>query len=157
MLRIAKSSPGVLDLSAVKDEFGLPVTLNGESYRDVPDHEEDNPVLQRVRDMQWVTVTRLLVDASEERVVEASGPPPPEDTTGGLPTSGEPASSAIVPPVETTDEPPALPEVASSAETTENPIVTGEAPAETVDDVVKADGPGKAVGKSDSRKTGRRS
>lgn len=143
MLRIAKSSPGVLDLSAVKDEFGLPVTLNGESYRDVPDHEEDNPILRRVRDMQWVTVTRLPINESEEQVAEANEPPS-EETAGGLP-------------VETTDEPPAPQEAASFVEATENPTATSEAPAETVDDIVKADGPSKAVGKSDFRKTGRRS
>lgn len=93
MLRIAKSSPGILDLSAVKDEHGLPVTLNGASYRDVPDHEEDNPVLQRVRAMQWVTVTKVPLapsldeasvpaeefpqDPATQLVIEAEPEPPP--------------------------------------------------------------------------------
>lgn len=151
MLRIAKSSPGVLDLSAVKDEFGLPVVLNGASHRDVPDHEEDNPILRRVRDMQWVTVTHLPIDGPEE---------PSATTVPPVETTGNPASSEVVPPAETTGEQLAPGDQASSeivppAETTGEPVVASEPPVETIDDVAKADGP-KAGGKSDARRAGRR-
>jgi len=78
MLRIAKTSPGVLDLSAVKDEFGLPVILNGPSHRDVPDHEESNPVLQRVVEVQWVTLTSVPIEASSDDA------PAPDDALGVL-------------------------------------------------------------------------
>lgn len=71
MLRIAKSTPGVLDLSAVKDEHGLPVTLIGPSHRDVPDHEENNPVLQRVRELHWVTVSKVPVETSDDSTLNA--------------------------------------------------------------------------------------
>jgi hypothetical protein len=148
MLRIAKSSPGILDLSAVKDEFGLPVTLNGESHRDVPDHEEDNPVLQRVRDMQWVTVTRLPVEAS------TSGEPPSSGTVPETKTEGEPPSPGTVPETKTEDE-PTPPATAPPVETEEVAVVASEQPSDTIDDTAKVE-PGKTISKSDSRKAGRR-
>lgn len=105
MLRIAKSSPGILDLSAVKDESGLPVTLNGASHRDVPDHEEDNPILQRVRDMQWVTVTRLPVDVPEDTATMVGETAPPEDTAG-TPLRGDSESINLGPATDArTDDP----------------------------------------------------
>lgn len=75
MLRIAKTTPGVLDLSAVKDEHGIPVTLIGPSYRDVPDHEESNPVLRRIVELRWVTVSKVSVETSNETASEVSSDP----------------------------------------------------------------------------------
>lgn len=83
MLRIAKTSPGVLDLSAVNDEFGLPVVLNGPSHRDIPDHEGSNPVLQRVEAAQWVTVTKLPVNQD----VIAGNDPAKNDLVEGVSSS----------------------------------------------------------------------
>jgi hypothetical protein len=84
MLRIAKTTPGVLDLSAVKDEHGIPVTLVGPSHRDVPDHEENNPVLQRIVELRWVTVSKVSVEmpdspasGTSSGLEPASDPPPP--------------------------------------------------------------------------------
>lgn len=146
MLRIAKNSPGILDLSAIKDEFGLPVTLNGPSHRDVPDHEEDNPILQRVRDMQWVTVARLPIGGSEDPTVVAK-----TDVAGEPSASEEPVPSEVIPQEEAAVESPSPVEPIPSVDTAIE-SVTNEPSAETVDDVTKTDGSSKA-----SRKAGRRS
>lgn len=101
MLRIEKISPGVLDLSAVRDEVGVPVVLNGPSYRDVPDHEQDNPVLQRVRDARWVTVTPVspLADESMPSAIDAPLPvnAPPQAPPGDNDVSGQATSGALNP------------------------------------------------------------
>lgn len=104
MLRIAKSSPGVLDLSAIKDELGIPVILNGASHRDVPDHEQDNPILQRVLDMQWITVTQLPIAPAEaiepvKSMINATDDsnhqdePSKEDVTDGQGKPGKPGKN----------------------------------------------------------------
>jgi hypothetical protein len=145
MLRIAKSSPGVLDLSSVKDEFGLPVTLNGESYRDVPDHELDNPVLQRVRDMQWVTVTKLPVAPETNESTVDEPPPAAEPTTAGGDIPPEDAS----PPADS-----ASPDGTEQTTSDDHAKASEEAHA---DAQAKTDGSNKAGTKSDARKAGRRS
>ena len=104
MLRIAKTTPGILDLSQVKDDRGLPVTLSGPSHRDVPDHEQDNPVLQRVINARWVTVSKVPVEEPSEP------PPPPADdqVPAGI------GSSADAPPPSADDQVPAS--IGSSAD-----------------------------------------
>lgn len=111
MLRIAKTTPGVLDLSAVKDEHGIPVTLAGPSHRDVPDHEENNPVLRRIVELHWVTVSKVPVETPDEIAPEASSdpvsdvPPPPLDpviTTEPVPDVPPPLDPVIT----TEPEPP---------------------------------------------------
>lgn len=148
MLRIAKTSPGVLDLSAVNDEFGLPVILNGPSHRDVPDHEESNPVLQRVVAVQWVTLTRLPVDAPADGPTEDPGDPETPIVTGepeGLDASS-PLEPAETQPIE--DNPPNVTDDAG-AQPTEDVAVT--------DVSAKPEEPNKPLSKSDARKAGRRS
>jgi hypothetical protein len=140
MLRIAKSSPGILDLSAVKDEFGLPVTLNGASHRDVPDHEQDNPVLQRILSMQWVTVTKLPLGEQTSEMSEAAAPVPASDDK---PLTDEPLGDvAPSPAVEPLGDVAPFPETEQLA-----PSEQTQAP----------DGSNKAIGKPDTRKAGRRS
>jgi len=82
MLRISKDSLGVLDLSQVKDEHGHPVILSGKSHRDVPDHEMNNEILQRVVDAGWVTVKKLSVTAvlPEPPPTTVTVAPPPDET-----------------------------------------------------------------------------
>lgn len=158
MLRIAKTSPGVLDLSAVNDEFGLPVILNGPSHRDVPDHEESNPVLQRVVAVQWVTLTRVPVDAPVDDPAQDPGDPEAPNSTPeppiviGDPESPEdPETTSPSAPAETQivdDNPPNAPD-GVDAQPSEDVAVT--------DTSVKPEGFNKPSGKSDTRKTGRRS
>jgi len=160
MLRIAKTSPGVLDLSAVKDEHGLPVVLNGPSHRDVPDHEESNPVLQRVVAVQWVTLARLPVDAPADNPPSDLGPPEVPVVTNDPETSGDPEVTG-------TETPPEASE-ASSVESVGSPgaadHVDDAGPSwqppedDAVTDVsTKPEGSNKPSGRSDSRKAGRRS
>ncbi len=137
MLRIAKTSPGVLDLSAVKDESGLPVILNGPSHRDVPDHEEENPVLQRVVAVQWVTLTRLPVDAPVDDQAFSNGPEasevlelPPETAEGSPPSATDHVDDA-----------------SASPSSDDNAAVDVSA---------KPEGSNKPPGKPDTRRAGRR-
>ncbi len=108
MLRIAKNTPGVLDLSAVKDEQGLPVTLIGPSHRDVPDHEENNPVLQRVHELHWVTVSKVPVETPDDSTLNvlseleptSDSPPTPDEQPQAELT---PANDNPAPPAAATD------------------------------------------------------
>lgn len=93
MLRIAKTTPGVLDLSAVKDEHGIPVTLVGPSHRDVPDHEESNPVLRRIVELRWVTVSKVSVEM-------------PDGPASGTSSDLEPASDPLPPSLEPVPDAP---------------------------------------------------
>lgn len=110
MLRIAKSTPGVLDLSPVKDEHGIPVTLIGPSHRDVPDHEGNNPVLERVVELKWVTVSKVPVETSDGTVLEASSGL--EQEPDPLPVLDE---APLDPAPATEPGPPALAEPASAS------------------------------------------
>jgi hypothetical protein len=146
MLRITKTSPGVLDLSAVKDELGLPVILNGPSHRDVPDHEENNPVLQSVVTAQWVTVARLPVTAPEDDPATPSEPPEPSEP-GAPETQPETSGSSLVEddnPTGTTDH--------DDDGASQPPEDNG-----AVDVAVKPEEPSKPFSRSDARKAGRRS
>ncbi len=151
MLRIAKSTPGVLDLSAVKDEYGLPVTLIGASYRDVPDHEESNPVLQRIVELGWVTVSHAPLKAVEAEtasiVIEPGTPPSTIDTS--LLSDTLDAAVVIDTAIVTDDTAVGPPDVASGAEPPQDAPVS--------DVSTRSDGSAKPVGKSDARKAGRRS
>lgn len=115
MLRIAKNTPGVLDLSAVHDEHGIPVTLIGPSHRDVPDNEENNPVLQRVVELRWVTMTRLSVTSSDDtaETINTTQSPDvlPEDEKIANATTNEIDSGQTTTDVEPPIEPPVQPTV----------------------------------------------
>jgi hypothetical protein len=159
MLRIAKTSPGVLDLSAVKDEHGLPVVLNGPSHRDVPDREGSNPVLQRVVAAQWVTLARLPVDVPDDDPPSDLGPPEAPVVTNDPEPSGDPEAAGTEAPPETSE--------ASSVESVSPPgaadHVDDVGPAQPPEDdamtdmSTKPEGSNKPSGRSDSRKAGRRS
>ncbi len=158
MLRIAKSTPGVLDLSAVKDEHGLPVTLIGPSHRDVPDHEGDNPVLQRIVELGWVTMfpVPLAVPAESSPVIDQ--PPFSTETndteaaeSAEPPTNADAISILPPPPIEMSDN-----VVDAQSPTTD----TGaEQPLDEAmpDTPAKPEGSAKPSGKSDARRAGRRS
>lgn len=166
MLRITKHNPGVLDLSAVKDEHGIPVTLNGVSHRDVPDHEEHNPILQRVVDLRWVTLTRLPVTVSVEAETSVdAGPmsmePLSDSASASIDTSSDSALSSDLrgeaEPTDSTNDP-----IAVGAETAPELTVAddGPSPSDTVnagDLSQKSDASTRPAGKSDARKAGRRS
>lgn len=145
MLRITKSTPGVLDLSAVKDEHGVPVTLNGVSHRDVPDHEENNPVLQRIVELRWVSVSPVPLGVVDDL---------PVSTSAG-------AEDTEVPPAPLdTEHPSALAETNDVAPDVQGPAPdnTEPTPDETLLDApAKFESSGKSYGKSDTRKAGRRS
>lgn len=147
MLRIAKTSPGVLDLSAVKDEHGLPVILNGPSHRDVPDHEESNPVLQRIVAVQWVTLARLPVDVPADESVDDLGAPEAPIVAN----ESETPETSETPSIEDSGSPSAADHVddVGPAQPPEDDAVT--------DVSTKLEGSNKPSGKSDSRKAGRRS
>lgn len=166
MLRIAKSTPGVLDLSAVKDEHGLPVTLIGPSHQDVPDHERDNPVLQRIVELGWVTLSRVPIATSDEAPPAESDtldPPPIEKTSAGETSASdtkgvdgaEPSTSSVP----TTDAPPLEVDTRDSA--SDVPVLDAESDQPsgepTTDPPARPEGVGKSTGRSDSRRAGRRS
>jgi cytoskeletal protein RodZ len=156
MLRIAKSTPGVLDLSAVKDEHGLPVTLIGASHRDVPDHEGDNPVLQRIVELGWVTMSPVPLAVPDEE--------PPTDS---VPTIDQPPASTVTSDVEidakepsTSAPPPSSVETGDGMDTQDPAPDAGaeQAPdAATPDASAKLESSARSSGKSDARKAGRRS
>lgn len=159
MLRIAKSTPGVLDLSAVKDEHGLPVTLIGPSHRDVPNHEESNPVLQRIVELGWVTIGPVPLEVAE---TAEDGAPVSIDDGQPPATEPPPPSDVSIPEdPQTSTEPPA--DLAPSDAPTSDDAInvqgppTPEAGVEPAqDEPAKLEG-SKPSGKSDARKAGRRS
>lgn len=168
MLRIAKSTPGVLDLSAVKDEHGLPVTLIGPSHRDVPDHEGDNLVLQRIVELGWVTLSRVPIATSDEAPPaesDALDPPPVEGTgageTGAPDAEGVDGAEPSTGSVPTTDAPPPEVETRDGAGDAQGPVLdagSDQPPGEpTTDAPARSEGAGKPTGRSDSRRAGRRS
>lgn len=165
MLRITKNTPGVLDLSAVKDEHGLPVTLVGPSHRDVPDHEGDNPVLQRIVELGWVTVSAVPVEISNTPSPEFA-PSPPSIETGdgetGAPDAGavgdvEPSAGAVP----ATDAVPLEVDVGDGAGDAQGPdpdAGTEQPQGEPTSDApARSEAAGKPTGRSDSRRAGRRS
>lgn len=162
MLRITKTSPGVLDLSAVKDEFGLPVVLNGPSHRDVPDLEESNLVLQRVVEAQWVTLTRLPIDVAVTQAdilneSEASASPSEAAIATGEPkVSGNPET---LPQLQVTEVQPAEDNNLSNAADLGDDVSHTQPPEDSaVTDVsIKPEGSNKPAGKTDTRRAGRRS
>ncbi len=172
MLRIAKSTPGVLDLSAVKDEHGIPVTLIGPSHRDVPDHEEDNPILQRIAELGWVTVSRVPVGTSDETPptepalcdLAPSSTGMSDSETGAANTSSVPdvgvteLSTDLAP---TTDVIPPEGETGNGASDVQSPALDAgiEQPSGELTPEVPArsEGAGRPAGRSDSRRAGRRS
>lgn len=137
MLRIAKTTPGVLDLSAVKDEHGIPVTLIGPSHRDVPDHEEGNPVLRRIVELRWVTVSKVPIETPDAEPASEPDAPPQLDavtvTESDPPVVvAEPAPEPETPPQ---SDPPVA--VAEPAPATDSPNTQSDnqAPTTSVVDV----------------------
>ena len=152
MLRIAKTTPGVLDLSAVKDEHGVPVTLIGPSHRDVPDHEESNPVLRRIVELRWVTVSKVPIETPDaEPASEPDAPPQLDPVT--VTESDPPAAVAEPTPepeVSSQSDPPAA--VAEPTPATGNPDAQSDNQAPTTSIVDVAPSPAVKPERKSSRR-----
>lgn len=154
MLRITKSTPGVLDLSAVKDEHGLPVTLIGPSYRDVPDHEESNPVLQRIVELGWVTVKPVPLEVNETTN--------DVDVENSVPSIEQPPTLLDAPIADDAENSTHSAESQPTNHVTQHGVPDGQdvVPNTNVEPVqdgpARSDDSAKTSGKSDTRKAGRR-